>query len=201
MLVAGIGNIFLGDDGFGVEVAQRLRQHPPHADVRIEDFGIRGVHLAYELLDGYDALVLVDAIAAGEAAGTITVMEPDRPAAGAEPVDASVLEAHNMDPVVVLDLVANLGGTIDRVLVVGCEPASLDEGIGLSAPVAEAVDHAVDVVGQLLGDLCRAWCPHRGKGDLLMIRKLVASLALAAIAGLVIKSLPDIARYLKIREM
>ena len=154
VLVAGIGNIFLSDDGFGVEVAQRLRRHPPRDDVRIEDFGIRGVHLAYELLDGYDALVLVDALATGEPAGTVTVMEPDRPAPGAARADAPVLEAHSMDPVVVLDLVANLGGAIERVVVVGCEPASLDEGIGLSAPVADAVERAVDVVGQLLGELC-----------------------------------------------
>ena len=77
VLVAGIGNIFLGDDGFGVEVAQRLRHRPPRDDVRVEDFGIRGVHLAYELLDGYEALVLVDAMPMGERAGTVALVEVD----------------------------------------------------------------------------------------------------------------------------
>ena len=77
VLVAGIGNIFLADDGFGVEVAQRLRRPALPDGVRVEDFGIRGVHLAYELLDGYDALVLVDAVPMGEPPGTVAVIEPE----------------------------------------------------------------------------------------------------------------------------
>ena len=154
VLVAGIGNIFLGDDGFGVEVAQRLRRRPARDGVRVEDYGIRGVHLAYELLDGYDALVLVDAVPMDEPAGTVVVMEPDPPSPATEGLGGPVLEAHSMDPVVVLDLLAGLGGTVGRVLVVGCAPASLDEGIGLSAPVEDAVDRAVDAIEDLLGDLC-----------------------------------------------
>ncbi len=156
VLVAGIGNIFLGDDGFGVEVVQRLRQRGGRDDVRIEDFGIRGVHLAYELLDGYDAVVLVDAMPMGEPAGTVAVVEPDRSAAGHADSGGPVIEAHSMDPVVVLDMVARLGGEVDRVLVVGCEPASLDEGIGLSVPVADAVDRAVVAIDGLLEELCAA---------------------------------------------
>ena len=153
MLVAGIGNIFLSDDGFGVEVAQRLRQRPSPDDVRVEDFGIRGVHLAYELLDGYDALVLVDAVPMGERAGTVAIVEVD-PAGRRTDDDAGVLEAHSLDPVVVLDLVADLGGAVERVVVVGCEPASLDDGIGLSPPVACAVDRAIDAIDDLLDELC-----------------------------------------------
>ena len=154
VLVAGIGNIFLGDDGFGVEVAQRLRRRPARDDVRVEDYGIRGVHLAYELLDGYDALVLVDAVPLDEPAGTVVVMEPDSPSPVTGGLGGPVLEAHSMDPVLVLDLLAGLGGTVDRVLVVGCAPASLDEGIGLSPAVEGAVDRAVDAIEDLLGELC-----------------------------------------------
>lgn len=154
VLVAGIGNIFLGDDGFGVAVAQRLATRPVPAGVRVADFGIRGVHLAYELLDGVDALVLVDALPTGEEPGTITVLEPD-PDAGDKDLDtdAPVIEAHSMTPGVVLGMVRNLGGRVGRVLVVGCEPADVDEGIGLSPPVAAAVDHAVAVVDRVLAEL------------------------------------------------
>ena len=154
-LVAGIGNIFLGDDGFGSEVAQRLRARGGLPDgVKVEDFGIRGVHLAYELLEGYDALVLVDALPSGEAPGTVTLFEPDIPQPASQGDDvAPVMDSHSMEPGSVLGMLAQLGGRVDRVLVVGCEPVSLDEGIGLSRPVAGAVDHAVDAVIHLVGEL------------------------------------------------
>jgi hydrogenase maturation protease len=155
VLVAGIGNIFLGDDGFGVEVAARLADTPVPDGVRVADFGIRGVHLAYELLDGYDALVLVDAVPMGEMPGTLAVIEPEPPAS--EPADgddlAPVVDAHSMSPGVVLGTLAGLGGTVVRIVVVGCEPATLDEGIGLSPPVAAAVDPAVDLCHRLLADI------------------------------------------------
>jgi hydrogenase maturation protease len=154
VLVAGIGNIFLGDDGFGVEVAQRLRTRKVPPGVRVEDFGIRGVHLAYELLEGYEVLVLIDAVPIGEAPGTVTLLEPELDADDGDHGDAPVLEAHSMSPAVVLDLVAGLGGRLDRVLIVGCEPANTEEGIGLSAPVAAAVEPAVDAVEQLLDEVC-----------------------------------------------
>jgi hydrogenase maturation protease len=143
-LVAGIGNIFLGDDGFGVEVARRLATEPLPGGARAVDFGIRGLHLAYHILDGVDTLILVDALARGKAPGTIYVMEPDAEAAPA------AMDAHGLDPATVLATVRALGGTIGKTIVVGCEPASLDEGIGLSAPVAEAVERAADVVRRLL---------------------------------------------------
>jgi hydrogenase maturation protease len=144
-LVAGVGNVFFGDDGFGVEVARRLQSEELPAGVRVADYGIRGVHLAYQLLDGYDTLILIDAIARGEAPGTVSLIEPR--AGGA--ADAS-MDAHGMDPAAVLALVRQLGGRIDRVLVVGCEPAEICERMGLSEPVARAVDEAARLVRRLV---------------------------------------------------
>jgi hydrogenase maturation protease len=154
VLVAGIGNIFLGDDAFGVEVASRLTARPQPEGVRVVDFGIRGVHLAYELLDGWDALVLVDALPVGDEPGTIAVLEPEMPEPPGLGEDvAPVVDAHSMDPGVVLGMLAGLGGAVDRILVVGCQPADLSEGLGLSAPVAAAVDPAVDLCERLVADL------------------------------------------------
>ncbi len=149
VLVAGIGNIFFGDDGFGVEVANRLKARPARSGVKIVEFGIRSLHLAYELLDGYDTLVLIDAISIGEPAGTVAVVEPDRDAKE----DTAALDAHTMNPQAVLGMLDNLGGQIRRVLVVGCQPAVISETMGLSAPVADAVDHAVRMVDELLDEL------------------------------------------------
>jgi len=148
VLVAGIGNIFLGDDGFGVEVARRLTGERFPAGVRVADFGIRGLHLAYELLDGYDTAILVDAAPRGGRPGTVYVIEPDPATA---PPDAP-LDAHGLTPTAVLAAVKALGGEVGRVLVVGCEPATTEEGIGLSEPVALAVNEAVRVVRELVAD-------------------------------------------------
>ena len=151
VLVAGIGNIFMGDDGFGVEVANRLgeRSFPP--GVTLADFGIRGVHLAYELLDGYDALILVDAVPMGEPPGTLAVIEPEDIGRLATGEDAEpIVDAHSMSPEVVLATLSRLGGTIERILVVGCQPADLEEGMGLSPPVAEAVEGAAELCLQLV---------------------------------------------------
>ncbi len=144
-LVAGIGNIFLSDDGFGVEVAARLVREPMPDDVHVEDFGIRGVHLAYELLDGYDTLVLVDALPRGEPPGTVTVLEP-----ALDDLPGAAMDAHTMDPGTVLATLDGLGGQVGRVLIVGCEPLTVDEGIGLSEPVAAAVDVAAETVMDLV---------------------------------------------------
>jgi len=147
-LVAGIGNIFNADDGFGVEVAQRLLAVDRPEDVRVEDYGIRGIHLALELLEGYDLLVLVDAMARpGEAPGTVFLLEPS-----VDDIEGEPLDAHRMDPLAVLGMVADLGGVIGRVLVVGCQPESLDEGIGLSPAVAAAVEPAVQMVEELIAE-------------------------------------------------
>ncbi|MGW6159377.1 hydrogenase maturation protease, partial [Streptomyces sp. NPDC055144] len=148
-LVAGVGNIFLGDDGFGVETVRVLATHQLPAHVEVVDIGVRGVHLAYQLLDGYDTLVLVDATARGGAPGTLYRIEVDSP--GDIAPQGPVLDGHHMSPDAVLALLETLcsgtGGTPPgRTVVVGCEPASLEEGIGLSAPVAAAVPEAVRVI-------------------------------------------------------
>jgi hydrogenase maturation protease len=154
ILIAGIGNIFLGDDAFGSEVARRMRDHPLPDGVRVVDFGIRGLDLAYALLDDPDAAILVDAVPRGGPPGTLYVMEPD-PVVGDEPsADAPIVEAHAMDPVRVLRMTAAMGGRPRRVLVVGCEPATLgsdeDPTMGLSPPVEAAVDEAIRLIELLV---------------------------------------------------
>jgi hydrogenase maturation protease len=154
VLVAGIGNIFLGDDGWGVEVVGRLGEHPLPDRVRVADFGIRGLHLAYELLDGYDVAVLVDAVPMGEPPGTVALLESDAPPLSApedEPTD--LVDPHGMSPDVVLRMVAGLGGCVSRLYVVGCEPANLNEGIGLSPSVTEAVESGVEMCRQLVDEI------------------------------------------------
>jgi len=152
VLVAGIGNIFSSDDGFGVEVANRLAAEADllPAGTRVKEYGIRGVHLAYELLDGCDVLILVDALAMEEPPGTVAVIEPE-PGGGISTDDdpPAALDAHSMSPDVVLGTLSHLGGEVGRVLIVGCQPATLADGIGLSPPVAAAVDGAVELCQQL----------------------------------------------------
>ncbi|MEU5723595.1 hydrogenase maturation protease [Micromonospora sp. NPDC047738] len=168
ILVAGIGNIFLGDDAFGVEVVRRLRDEVLPAGVDVSDYGIRGMHLAYDLLDGrHDVLVLVDALPLDEPPGTLAVLRVDLDDPGwtlrpADVLDAPAADAHGMDPESVLRLLRGLGGSVDRVLVVGCQPAALDERMELSAPVAAAVDEAVrTVVGIVREEVARL---ARGEG-------------------------------------
>ena len=153
-LVAGIGNIFLSDDAFGVEVAHRLTGRALPVGVRVEDFGIRGIHLAYELLEGYDALVLIDAVPMGEPPGTLAVIEPEalRGAQSAEP-DAPAVDAHTMSPDVVLATLARLGGSVDRTFILGCQPANLDEGMGLTPSVEAVVDAAADLCLEVLAHI------------------------------------------------
>jgi hydrogenase maturation protease len=155
ILIAGIGNIFHGDDAFGVEVASRLSQRSLPAEARVVDFGIRGFDLAYALLDGYDVTVLVDATSRGGAPGTLYTMEIDgnAPAGLGEPnVDVAT---HGMNPMRVLRMAQTMGGCLGRILLVGCEPETLgseEEGqMGLSATVAAAVDTAADMVEALVG--------------------------------------------------
>jgi hydrogenase maturation protease len=145
-LVAGVGNVFLGDDGWGVEVARRLAGVDLPEGVKVADFGIRGVHLAYELLDGYDEVVLIDAAPRGETPGTVYVIEPEIGDVDVPPL----VDAHGMEPQAVLGLLHALGGNVDRVVVVGCEPADVAEGMGLSGPAEKAVDQAVELVRSLL---------------------------------------------------
>ncbi len=148
VLVAGVGNLFLSDDGFGPEVVRRLSALgcvPDH--VRVVDYGIRGMHLAYDLLDGYDGLVIVDAIPGGGASGDVTVLEVREGDLG-----SGELDAHGMDPVAVLANLNRLGGSLPPTYVVGCRPATVEEGIGLSAPVEAAIPTAVDAVLRVIHD-------------------------------------------------
>lgn len=146
ILVAGIGNIFLGDDGFGVEVARRLKENDFPDGVRVQDFGIRSYDLAYALLDEYDLTILVDAVPRASPPGTLYVIEPE---INQETV---ALDAHAMNPVSVLQLARSMGTVSGKILLVGCEPATLggEAGhMGLSEPVAAAVDQAVMLVRKL----------------------------------------------------
>jgi hydrogenase maturation protease len=148
VLVAGIGNLFLSDDGFGPEVARRLSgldDLPPQ--VTVVDYGIRGMHLAYDLLDGYDALVLVDALPGDGAPGDITVLE-----VGQDDLGSGDFDPHGMAPVAVLASVHQLGGVLPPTYVVGCHPENVDEGIGLSASVAAAIPDALAAVRALLSE-------------------------------------------------
>ncbi|WP_427168418.1 hydrogenase maturation protease [Streptomyces sp. C1-1] len=156
LLVAGVGNIFLADDAFGPEVIRALEQRPLPAEVRVRDFGIRGLDLAYELLDGYDVAVLVDAAERGHRPGTLSLIEPDLPDGGS---GAAPPEAHGMDPAKVLALAAHLGdGPLPRVLVLACEPHLRprdDEDIvpGLSTSMRAAVGRAVEALHVMVPEL------------------------------------------------
>lgn len=153
VLVAGIGNVFLGDDGFGVEVVRRLAQRPRGAHVRLMDAGIRGIDLAYALLDGCDAAVLIDAVRRGGPPGTLYVIEPELcEEAGAQPA----LAGHALDPAQVLRFVRAQGAALPQLRLVGCEPARLDEddfGLGLSEAVQDALASAVELVEHVIEEL------------------------------------------------
>ncbi len=162
VLVAGIGNVFFSDDAFGVEVARLLSSRTLPEGVRVEDYGIRGIHLAYDLLMGYDALVLVDAVPMGEHPGTLAVLEPE-PAIGPATLCSSrsdddgvrAVDAHTMSPDIVLATLARLGGSVDRIVIVGCQPGDLDEGMGLSPAVREAVTAAVDLCLEVVASIAQ----------------------------------------------
>ena len=153
ILIAGIGNIFLGDDGFGVEVASILaRRTFPHG-VRIADFGIRGFDLAYALMEGYETTILVDAYPGEGQPGTLFVVEPDLQDLDSAGTRPGFVDPHGMDPLNVLHMAKNMGGELKRILLVGCVPATLgpEEGkMGLSEPIAAAVDEAVQLVDSLV---------------------------------------------------
>ena len=154
VLVAGIGNVFLGDDGFGVALAGRFGRRELPDGVDVVDYGIRGMDLAYALGE-YDAAVLLDATPRGQPPGTLYVIEPS-----ADELDVAP-EAHGMDPVKVLALARALGGVPPRTLVLGCEPATrMDETseeivASLSEPVLAALDGAERLLGELLEELTR----------------------------------------------
>ncbi len=153
ILVAGIGNIFLGDDGFGCEVLRRLTQFEWPENVRLVDFGIRGFDLAYALLDGCDVTIFVDATPRGGEPGTLYTIEPDLGELENLNPESVMVETHGMDPMKVLVMVKSMGGKFNRILLVGCEPETFgpEEGqMGLSSRVAAAVEPAVQIVQSLV---------------------------------------------------
>jgi hydrogenase maturation protease len=156
ILIAGIGNIFLGDDAFGVEVVQTLAQRAWPENVRVVDFGIRGFDLTMALLEDIDLVILVDAALRGGLPGSLYVIEPDVVEHANPAADASILDPHSLDPVKVLRLVKTMGDGPRRVLVVGCEPENVGSDLdwdvtpGLSEPVQQAVDKAVLLVESLI---------------------------------------------------
>lgn len=143
VLVAGVGNIFLRDDGWGSEVARRMVPGRVPDGVHVVDYGIGGIHLAYDLLDGVDLLVLVDAIQRGVDPGTLTVLEVDP-----ESLPRHGVDSHAMDPATLLGNVEALGGTIPPTFLVGCEPRDVADGMGLSPVVEATIDDAIDLVHQ-----------------------------------------------------
>jgi hydrogenase maturation protease len=153
ILIAGIGNIFLGDDGFGVEVASRLANQSFPSGVRVTDFGIRGLDLAYALMDGYATTILVDAYPGEGQPGTLFVVEPDSNELNSVGTSPGFIEPHAMNPINVLRMAKSMGGELKQVLVVGCVPATLgpEEGqMGLSEAVAAGVDEAVKLIHSLV---------------------------------------------------
>ncbi len=155
--MAGIGNIFLGDDAFGVEVAKRLSTRELPAEVRVIDFGIRGFDLAYALQDGYETTILVDAYPHGMEPGAVSLIEPDLGKLD-EPQQA-VVETHGMNPLNVLRMAATMNGGLKKVLLVGCEPATFggEEGrMGLSDRVEAAVEEATEMIVSLTGRILNA---------------------------------------------
>ncbi len=154
ILVAGIGNIFLGDDGFGVEVAKRLSTHEFGPEVKVVDFGIRGFDLAYALQDGYETTILVDAYPHDQEPGAVSLIEPDL--SKLDEVQQGVVETHGMNPLNVLRMAETMNGGPKKVLLLGCEPATFggEEGqMGLSGPVEAAVDEAVKMIASVVRKL------------------------------------------------
>lgn len=154
ILVAGIGNAFLQDDGFGGEVVRRLRLRELPDGVTLGDFGTGGLDLAYEVMRGYDALVLVDVSRQGDVPGTLYVMEAKEEDIAAGIEDGAMVDPHGMDPETVLRFVRAVGGWPGKVMVIACEPANVEEpGMALTPEVAAAVGRAVDLVAETVGEL------------------------------------------------
>jgi hydrogenase maturation protease len=147
VLVAGIGNVFLTDDGFGSEVARRLAGSVLPDGVKVVDYGIRGMHLAYDLLDGYAGLVVIDALPGEGTPGDLSVLE-----VGPGDLGEGELDAHGMAPVAVLASLGQLGGSLPPTYIVGCLPADVGEGMGLTPDVAAAVAPAVELVFEVLAE-------------------------------------------------
>jgi len=154
ILIAGVGNAWLRDDGFGGEVARRLSERELPAGVEVMDAGTGGLDLAYEVMRGFDALVILDVSKQGGEPGTLYVMEPDEASVPSAIEDGDVINPHAMDPQTVLRFVKSVGAWPGRVVVIACEPADVEEmGWGLSQPVGDAIERAVDLVVETVAEL------------------------------------------------
>jgi hydrogenase maturation protease len=154
ILVAGVGNAWLRDDGFGGEVARRLAQRELPADVAVMDVGTGGLDLAYEVMRGYEALVILDVSRQGGDPGTLYVIEPEEASVEGAIEDGEVINPHGMDPRTVLRFVKSVGAWPGRVIVIACEPAEVEEvGLGLSQQVEEAVERAIELVVETIDEL------------------------------------------------
>lgn len=154
ILVAGIGNAWMRDDGFGGRVVKRLGERELPEEAALFDFGTGGLDLAYEVMRGYDALILIDIGRRGGEPGTLYLMEADEDDVEAGIEDGQVIDPHGMDPQTVLRFVKTLGAWPGKVMVIACEPAAVEEmGLGLSDEVEAAVDGAVDLVVQTIEEL------------------------------------------------
>jgi hydrogenase maturation protease len=156
ILVAGIGNIFLGDDAFGSEVARRLMDEKLPPEVRVIDFGIRAYDLAYAIMDGYDVTILIDITAQGQAPGTVYLIEPDLNQF--EQLDDNLADAHSMNPAKVLQMIRRFGNSSGKLYLIGCEPAILeaeDGQIGMSETMEKSVPQAIEWVKTLVDDLLK----------------------------------------------
>jgi hydrogenase maturation protease len=154
VLIAGVGNAWMRDDGFGGAVARRLGERELPAGCSVMDAGTGGLDLAYEVMRGYDALILIDASQQGGEPGTLYVMEPDEDSTPGAINDGETINPHGMDPATMLRFVKSAGAWPAKVVVIGCEPAEIDEvGWGLSDQVNEAVDRAVDLVVHTITEL------------------------------------------------
>jgi len=153
LLIACVGNIFMGDDGFGVEVARRLveRSWPP--GVRVVDFGIRGIDFLYALLDDPDHLIIVDAVDRGCAAGSLYIIEPESDTFGR---DCEAMDAHGTHPAKAIKTARSMGATLASIRLVGCQPQTLEPGIGLSVAVQVAVENAVELVDRIVRKIDQA---------------------------------------------
>ena len=175
ILVAGVGNAWLRDDGFGGEVARRLREREMPPGVAVMDAGTGGLDLAYEVMRGYDALVILDVSRQGGEPGTLYVMEPDEESVDGGIEDGQTINPHGMDPQTVLRFVKSIGAWPGRVVVVACEPADVEElGFGLSAQVYDAVYRAVELVVETVDEL-RAEAPGEGGAECMSCRSPVRS--------------------------
>ncbi|MCW3021072.1 MAG: hydrogenase maturation protease [Conexibacter sp.] len=154
ILVAGVGNAWLQDDAFGGECARRLEARGVPSGVTVMDFGTGGLDLAYEIMRGYDALVLLDASRQGGEPGTLYVLAPSMEELAGPIEDGDVINPHGMDPQTVLRFVAAIGGFSGRVVVIGCEPGEVDDvGVGLTPAIEGAVERALEVVSETLEEL------------------------------------------------